>query len=592
VFHDLHYDTDLPTDDSVDPGDRAFNEKWNKVRKLRQFQEIGETNWSQCPACILTRWWYVGNSFSYVYDYYLVLFKFTQLVIHAFPSNNAKNKAASDLQSMLMDPYFYSDVCLVRCFHHQYFNDHMRWFMRSDDLTNKCGFQSHQMVVRYYLMERELESLMEDVDHITDPNLLFNCFGAFHASLSITDSNGNKLVDNVEHKAKCRGFVQESIVMLHKHFSRWLSPKLLPAALMAEKPLADVVATVVAGNIPTKYPPQPSWESDPDGCREWESKYIFRSRVHGMSNFILPKFEQWLRDKVNEHWQQEHPLDGNNTKPTYAMTTVMMAKLMLTSNVDTRKWEHLLVKKLWRTYLALASNTQFVERGVKEGTLCGSTGRKEEQRSAYAINRSAMVHCDAISGESTPTQRIEALMDNVEHALKRKDRVMEVFGDDYPAVFEEAKSHMYGKGHFRQEREELLTGTTLARSMVNRATENVRQRQTGRTMTAANLGIIQYSHLKATKHTNDIVIELQKRGYNDVYKPQPPQQEEQQQDGTKKRKRTARPKLKTFTVLKNELKRLEQERVAQEFPNDESRIKAAEKGFEKLSDAEFQLDQW
>jgi hypothetical protein len=33
VFHDLHYDTDLPTDDSVDLGDRAFNEKWNKVRR-------------------------------------------------------------------------------------------------------------------------------------------------------------------------------------------------------------------------------------------------------------------------------------------------------------------------------------------------------------------------------------------------------------------------------------------------------------------------------------------------------------------------------------------------------------------------------
>jgi hypothetical protein len=111
-------------------------------------------------------------------------------------------------------------------------------------------------------------------------------------------------------------------------------------------------------------------------------------------------------------------------------------------------------------------------------------------------------------------------------------------------------------------------------------------------MTATNLGIIQYSQLKATKHTKDLVIELQKRGYNDVYKPQPPQQEEQQQDGNKKRKRTARPKLKTFTELKNELKPLEQERVAQEFPNDENRIKAAERGFEKLSDAEFQFDQW
>jgi hypothetical protein len=72
------------------------------------------------------------------------------------------------------------------------------------------------------------------------------------------------------------------------------------------------------------------------------------------------------------------------------------------------------------------------------------------------------------------------------------------------------------------------------------------------------------------------VIELQKRGCNnDVYKPQPPGQQE---DGTKMRKRTPKPKLKNFTELKKELKQLEQERVAQEFPDDDSKKEAAERG--------------
>ena len=86
------------------------------------------------------------------------------------------------------------------------------------------------------------------------------------------------------------------------------------------------------------------------------------------------------------------------------------------------------------------------------------------------------------------------------------------------------------------------------------------------------------------------MLELQSRGFNDVNKPMPP--EEPQPDGAKKRKRAAKPKFKTFTELRNELKRLEIERVQQESPNDEVKKQAALVGFVKQSVAEFKFKEW
>jgi hypothetical protein len=47
---------------------------------------------------------------------------------------------------------------------------------------------------------------------------------------------------------------------------------------------------------------------------------------------------------------------------------------------------------MYSTYLPLASQTQFVEAGVKEAKIVSQLDRSEQLRSVYAINRSARVH--------------------------------------------------------------------------------------------------------------------------------------------------------------------------------------------------------
>lgn len=137
-------------------GDVDFASKFNRVRKFHEFQPIGETHWKRCSACITTRWQCVGAAAECGFEHYLIPLKFTQLCINQYNSNIKINQAASDLQSLLINPLFYSDVCLLHCFHDSYFKKHMDWMMQSDDLTDKCGFQSHQMAVRHYVMNRDL----------------------------------------------------------------------------------------------------------------------------------------------------------------------------------------------------------------------------------------------------------------------------------------------------------------------------------------------------------------------------------------------------------------------------------------------------
>ncbi len=86
---------------------------------------------------------------------------FSQFIINNYGAKNILNMGASNLQSLLLEPIFYSDVCLLKNFHDKYFHTNMAWMMEADDLTGVCGFQSHKNTAfRYYYMTKQLEDAM------------------------------------------------------------------------------------------------------------------------------------------------------------------------------------------------------------------------------------------------------------------------------------------------------------------------------------------------------------------------------------------------------------------------------------------------
>jgi hypothetical protein len=106
---------------------------------------------------------------------------------------------------------------------------------------------------------------------------------------------------------------------------------------------------------------------------------------------------------------------------------------------------------IYYLHLPLASQTQFVEAGVKEAENVSNTDRLEELRSAYAIIRLARVHCvqqDLMCLKYT--ERIEALFFSVLDHNENQEDIKRLY-PDYDERLQEIAATMR-KDHFKQER--------------------------------------------------------------------------------------------------------------------------------------------
>ena len=131
------------------------------------------------------------------------------------------------------------DLALIRCFHKGYVSPHLDWLQSSDDLSNKLGFQSHNIATRFFLIERDLISLPAS-----------DCFKVY--SKAVCNAAGNQdgirgfegiLDERKRHLKKQTAFITESMASLQKHFRRWLQPDLLAASLLSEAPIALMFAS-------------------------------------------------------------------------------------------------------------------------------------------------------------------------------------------------------------------------------------------------------------------------------------------------------------------------------------------------------------
>jgi len=189
----------------------------------------------------------------------------------------------------MKDQENFVDVTLIRCYHKAYLNKHLDWLQSCQDLTGRYGFQSHNVVVRYFLMDEDYKQMfmgaaMNDYHHAVA------CYG---------DTNGKQL-------NKLRVFVGAATASLHKHFGRWLSHLLLPAALLSEGPIARVVATVMRNEELPVF----DYESEsvvPD--RFSSTQLYFKSAAHGRV-IRLHALHRFLRSGVNQ--EATNAIDSDN----------------------------------------------------------------------------------------------------------------------------------------------------------------------------------------------------------------------------------------------------------------------------------------
>lgn len=180
-----------------------------------------------------------------------------QSIINSYPGESKANRIASALFSLMTDQANFIDMCLVHCFNKACMHPHLQWLQACTDLTNKCGFQAHNIAIRHHLMEEQLTRLL------IDPKMGDHC-----EAICGNDPDG-------AHFHKLELCMTASLESLHKHFKRWTSTELLPAALMSEAPFAKATAAVT---LKTDMPPP---ESFGDLCEHSSKSAKFVSEAHG-----------------------------------------------------------------------------------------------------------------------------------------------------------------------------------------------------------------------------------------------------------------------------------------------------------------------
>jgi len=169
-------------------------------------------------------------------------------------------------------------------------------------------------------------------------------------------------------------FITHAKESLDKHFGRWIDASLLPAALMSEAPISSVVAAVILNQ------PRPAFD---DRCSHVTGNVDCDSTAHGLKTCLM-LFDMFLRKGMDI-------INGDN-EVVHAPQAKGTAQLVL-ARVDCRCFNHededtangALRLHMHSTCLPPASQTQFVESGVKEARNESTTDQSEEHWTCLAI---------------------------------------------------------------------------------------------------------------------------------------------------------------------------------------------------------------
>jgi len=470
---------------------RMFLQSYNKIVKFHgafhkqpednpaTLKKYLETIYGKMTAPILTRWWTVGAAAAYVFKYYLHIFHAAQTVINMYPSNSNPYNIASDLFSLMSNQENFVDMTLIRCFHKAYVNKHFGWLQACDDLSGTVGFQSHNIAARYYCMSRDIEHIMsgrsmEDYQEATD---------------KLPDEDGNRQ----RNFNKLSVFVGHAAESLHKHFGRWLTPSLLPAALLSEGPLAKVVAAAILGNdlSPQEFP-----------VDRTTGRINFYSTAHDFT-FCLRQFNRFLKqrlDKINNH--------GDFT------TEAKEAAAKVSAGVELRTFQYdgdagELRLHMHSSYLALPCHTQFVETAIKEAKIVSATDRSEELRTCIAIIRSATPL--GFKGQKQANKR--KIMSILDSAKSRSNQHVELDRDqvdnEYDARFNQVV-YALSRGHYKHERIDAKL-TRVDNEGAKYRKQNKAQLAKQQTLMPAVTGLIPYNKVTQKRNKEDMRMEIRHR---------------------------------------------------------------------------------
>jgi len=380
----------------------------------------------------------------------------------------------------MIDPNNLADLALIKCFNATFIRKHLDWLQSSTDLSDLPGFQSHNMAVRFFCMQEDITRMFRST---------FPGFDDYRTVVGNLDKPERDLQEKKEEL-----FVTESQAALSKHFPRWMSPSLLPAALLSEYDTAVLVASIMAQDWNTMQ----YWAQD---------NQFFYSEVHGR-RLVFKDLLYFICKFAHSSRPHSAPIDSPYTaeadEAAIAVINGCDLRYKELSSVDPTELP--IRKYMFATYLPLPCQTQFVEFGVKEAQHVSQTNRSEEVRSAYGIIRSA--HVTDAGNSKTGTTNKKMIINRINAARASADEHIQWKQDD-PGYTEKHSNvlRLLRKGHFKAVRVDkkklMMEETANINKRMNKA-----QKAQPQQLTAAVSGHVLYGKLTKKLHMDDLRLEL------------------------------------------------------------------------------------
>ena len=464
----------------------AYNlQNWHEVDELSELWKYFAANnddddvltkkFKKLEEPIMTRWWLVG---ACACSFATSLSIWTSICIairNRAKPNSASSKIASCTLNLIRSAPIMNDLYLLTAFHCSWLFPHFKYLQLGDEKAgNTPSFQGRNMLVRYYLMDSDIQNLKQEWK--TNEH-----FAQYVSSLNQLPIDEKKIQER-----KLTHFFRYTEDSLHKHFGIW-STDLLFLSLFSNQLTATQVANLILGR------------------REIAMDVEFNdSNHHRTINMRL--FQNWLIRKCT-------------------VTTLMTTRILpvVQENMDAIE---LIAqgKDIWMErnptlysfrllylirYSALPTNTQFTERGVKESGYVSLGRRGEANRSVLAIARSKLLP-DALKRgrEEISVEKKRQLQGKIKTNIlmqelkkntikvKQLQNRRNLDGIDTLAEKRDVKQSLTSDVlQFKKERiDTKVAGTILTAHVVTRP--NIYERRTGQTLTPLISGKIQYAKMK------------------------------------------------------------------------------------------------
>ena len=320
-------------------------EEWAKL-----WRQVATKKWEEIKCPVMTRWEYVSQAADHLLKNKKEWLIMAKAIVSFEATNTAKHTIASYLCSLIQEPMLLSHVEFLHAYVSVWWDRHFQWLKHVDAETQTPGFLAVHMPLRYFLLTKELNDLAENWKEKKE---FENFVREFPQESDYTKEELAKLFFG---RVKNR---------LHKHFSQW-KDKCLFLMLGGEPQPATYLAHWLVGR---GLPPPASFESKKHHCTV---------DLHAMMAFLT-------KDKTPEEYHSKEFFHLH--KP--AIEEIALGKEIRDNDAsECVKQFYTYVK---HSFFTVCTNTQLVERWVKDANECFASGKDEHFASLVGICRSATV---------------------------------------------------------------------------------------------------------------------------------------------------------------------------------------------------------